>query len=700
MKFVITSLPGAADLLVAELAELGLSALASGRAAVKFEGQLPDALAVCMYSRLAERVLLMLDEATGAAPDAATELAERFAWQTHIPDGGALYLRAEQLGAAGDSGLVATAFLRQRPRTLNLSRSAAGATCLRLVSEADTTILYLDLAGESLQRRGYRLRAGEAPLRETLAAALLRFAGWPECTDRLVDPFCGSGTLLIEAAAMATGRAPGLQRSDYGFMHWPGCDVALWQSLREQARSAQRDMPAGVSIKGFDADPAVLRLARENAERAGVAGCLHLERREAGALSRRDLAGDDGLLVSNPPWGERLGEQEQAGWLHNYLGDLLANHAPGWRAALIGNQVEVLDRTGMKPLAQCRLRNGAVPAFLRLMQPQRRVPADPLSAAGEPAFEVPEQALPLVNRLRKNNRQLRRWLASESIQAWRLYDRDLPEFNFAVDIYDQQVLVQEYAPPSGIDPAAAEQRRVWAVTAVRAALGVHREQVFLRTRAPQKGRDQYQRLAKAGDYSVVHEGRARLLVNLRDYMDTGLFLDHRPMRLRIADQAAGKRMLNLFAYTGAVTVHAACGGASRTVSVDASKSYLEWAANNLALNGFSDLSHALVRADVQQWLAENNQQFDIIFCDPPTFSNSKSREDFSVQRDHARLIALCMKRLEPGGVLYFSCNFRRFSLDQALQEQYQVEDISRWSIPKDFSRNTRIHHCYAIRHGS
>lgn len=700
MQFVVTCLPGAAQLLSAELEQYGLSVVPSGNAAVHLQGRLEDGLAVCMYSRLAERVLMPLAEAEGAPLDAATRLAEELPWDNHLAVDKPLFFRAEHQGAEGDNRLTASAFLRQRPDYVKLARTPPGAVSWRLVATPLVSTLYLDLAGESLQRRGYRLRAGEAPLRETLAAALLRFAGWHQSPGKMVDPFCGSGTLLIEAAAMATGRAPGLLRDEYSFMHWPGYQEALWSALKEEAAGKRSDNVEGLSLKGFDADPAVLKLARENAVRAGVDHLLHFERREAGALSRRDLAGSDGLLVSNLPWGERLGEQQQAGWLHNYLGHLLASQAPGWQAALVGNHVELLDRTGMKMIRQCRLRNGAVPAFLRLMAPQRRVPADRLSAAGEPAFDVPEGAVPLVNRLRKNNRQLRRWIEAEDIQAWRLYDRDLPEFNFAVDIYDQQVLVQEYAAPSSVDPVAAEQRRVLAVSAVRAALGVHREQVFLRTRAPQKGRQQYQKLAKAGDYSIIQEGRARLLVNLRDYMDTGLFLDHRPMRLKLGEEAAGKRMLNLFAYTGAASVHAACGGAASTVSVDASKSYLDWAADNLALNGFSSLNHELVRADVMQWLADSHQQFDLIFCDPPTFSNSKSREDFSVQRDHPELIRRAIKRLEPGGVLYFSCNFRRFQLDDSIRKQYAVEDISRWSIPRDFSRNQRIHHCYRIHHGS
>ena len=268
----------------------------------------------------------------------------------------------------------------------------------------------------------------------------------------------------------------------------------------------------------------------------------------------------------------------------------------------------------------------------------------------------------------------------------------------AVDIYADQVLVQEFKAPKTIDPEKAKERRDWAVTAVRAALGVHREQVHLRTREKQKGNQQYQKLDAQGQYRVVREGQSQLLINLQDYLDAGLFLDHRPTRLRIAEEASGKRFLNLFAYTGSATVHAAVGGAKRTVTVDSSKRYLDWAACNLAANGFSTDQHELARADTMRWLDECKEQFDLVFCDPPTFSNNKSRSDFVVEEHHGDLIRKIMRCLEPGGVLYFSCNYRRFQMDESISKWYAVEDISRWSIPEDFRRNEKIHYCYAIRH--
>jgi len=701
MEFVITCMPGLAPLLQRELTGLGLRATEQGGAAVRLEGGVHAAMRVCLWSRVAERVLLPVARHDGAPEQAADGLAQAFDWATHAREVRRLHVRVDhERGVRGDSRVTRSRFLRQAPDGVAPSDHAAGALCLRMSVGETCSELFVDFSGESLQRRGYRLDGGLAPLRETLAAAMLIAAGWPDDTAPvLLDPFCGSGTLLVEAAGMLLQHAPGLLRDEYGLLHWPGTDLSLWRQLREDATAARRAPPPGLSRKGFDADASVLHQARANAERAGVGALLHLERRELGALRARDFAGHTGLVVTNPPWGERLEEQQRAGWLYYALGQVLGRLAPHWHALVVASQVEALDRSGMQMLESWRVRNGPMQVYLRRMTPQRKVPPPPLQVAGEAAFDVPEPAQALVNRLRKNSRQLRRWLDQSGVQAYRLYDRDLPEFNFSIDIYGDKALVQEYAPPKTVDEQAAAQRRTLAVSAARAALGVHREQVFLRTRSQQKGKGQYQKLDQGSDYHVVMEGEARLLINLRDYLDSGLFLDHRPMRLRLGEEARGKRFLNLFGYTGAASVHAALGGAARTVTVDASRRYLDWAGCNLAANGFGMRQHELVRADVRQWVEETPQQFDLIFCDPPTFSNNKSRDDFVVQRDHGDLIRALMKRLEPGGTLYFSCNFRRFELEENIRRWYVVEDITRWSIPPDFSRNERIHHCYRITHG-
>jgi len=702
MKFVITCLPGVAALLEAELRHMGLVAEAHGGAAVVLEGETRDALQVCLYSRLAERVLLPLQSLAGDPLDAAARLGADFDWHKHLHPGADCYFRADSIGESSvTSALLGTAFLRERPAGVGLSKTPEHALCLRLVHDGDKTHLHVDLAGASLQRRGYRLHAGEAPLRETLAAAMLSLAQWPQQgAGHLVDPFCGSGTLCIEAAAMTLGIPPGLTREHYGFQGWRQGQAKLWPGLVLEARQKMASQVADtrVQITGFDANPAVVEVARRNAQRAGMAAHVDFQCKQLGVLDRTDFPGKAGLVATNPPWGERLADDDRAGWLYNALGYRLASEAPGWQAVVIADRVEMLDRLGRETLVSARIRNGSVTVYVRLTRSTVKVPASPLQPLGEPAFDVDAKAAGFLNRLRKNGKQLRRWIDRENIQAYRLYDRELPEFNLAVDVYGQQVLVQEFAAPSSVDEERAARRRTLALLAIRAALGVHREQVHMRTRKPQKGQEQYQRLNEKNTLLVIQEEQARLLVNLRDYLDTGLFLDHRPVRLALAQQARGKRFLNLFAYTGAATVQAAVGGASRTMTVDASNSYLAWAASNLALNGFGSQSHTLTRGDVMQWLRQSNDTFDLVFCDPPTFSNSKTRRDFSIQDDHAELIRLIMKRLSSEGVLYFSTNFRRFRMDPEVSRRYQLRDVTQWSMPPDFCRHP-AHQCFEIRHG-
>lgn len=701
MEMVITCMPGLGELLRRELITLGITPGEGSAAALQADLSLEQALTVCLWSRIAERVLVPIASVEVGPHEAPVALAAAVP-ADHLSKAPALNVHADhEAGVRGDSRVSGSVFARSLAQPLPLSRETRGALCLRLLVGESRSRLFVDLCGEPLSRRGYRLQGGAAPLRETLAAAMLMAAEWQPDAESgqwpaLVDPFSGSGTVLIEAALLASRRAPGLLRNEFAFRYWSGFSEQIWLQLCARAR-AEQTVPQGLSLKGFDADDGVQRQARANAERAGVANLIHFERRELGQLRKRDFAAD-GMLVTNPPWGERLEDKARAGWLMNALAYLLANEARGWTATVLGSDVEVLDRSGAETLAQWKVLNGAVNGFIRRLRPVRRAPVRPL-LSGEPAFELPLEAQAFANRLRKNGKQLKRWLESEAVQCYRLYDRDLPEFNVSVDVYADKVLVQEFAAPKTVDEKAAEQRRMLAVSAVRAVLGAHREQVFLRTRERQKGASQYQKLGQRRDLTVVHEGNARMLVDLRAYLDTGLFLDHRPVRLRLGQEAAGKRFLNLFGYTGTATMHAAVGGARQSVTVDASNNYLQWAGENLALNGFSTMRHRLERADVMTWLNECREQFDLVFCDPPTFSNNKSRDDFVVQRDHVELIRRIMRRLEPGGVLYFSCNFRRFELDAEITRWFLVEDLSRSSIPPDFQRHPDIHHLFAIRHG-
>ena len=306
----------------------------------------------------------------------------------------------------------------------------------------------------------------------------------------------------------------------------------------------------------------------------------------------------------------------------------------------------------------------------------------------------------LVNRVLKNRRQLDRWARRESIDAYRVYDRDMPEFPFAIDRYGDWLHVQvfEQRRPFGDDELATLRG------ALADAVGIPLAQVALKTRQRQRGSSQYERLAERAPSFTVNERGLRFEVNLLRYLDTGLFLDHRDTRLRVRESADGKHFLNLFAYTGSFSVYAAAGGARRTVTVDMSKTYQAWSQRNLLRNGFDDFTrHSLVQDDVTAFLQRMRKaraRFDLIVLDPPSFSNSKRMQaTFDVQRDQVELLRDTLALLAPGGELLFSNNRKGFRLDSRIDELAEVEEITAQTVPADFRRH-QPHRCWRLHNAT
>ena len=310
----------------------------------------------------------------------------------------------------------------------------------------------------------------------------------------------------------------------------------------------------------------------------------------------------------------------------------------------------------------------------------------------------------VANRLRKNLKKLKAWREREDVACYRAYDADLPEYSAAIDVYaadpdgELWLHVQEYAAPAEIPEAVTRRRLNELLAAAREVFALPKERIALKTRSIGKGGSKYGNFDARGEFIAVREGDARLRVNLFDYLDTGLFLDHRPLRLRIAEEAHDTRFLNLFGYTGAATVHAAVGGARSTTTVDLSATYLQWCSDNLKQNGIGGTRHRLAQADALTWLDNDRAEYDLVFCDPPTFSNSKRADDFDIQREHVRLLQAAIARLARDGVLYFSNNFRRFRIDDAAIAQFaECVEITADTIPPDFARDARIHRCWRLR---
>ncbi|HEY5529287.1 MAG TPA: class I SAM-dependent methyltransferase, partial [Thermoleophilia bacterium] len=539
-------------------------------------------------------------------------------------------------------------------------------------------------------------------------------------------------------------------------------------------------------VYGFDIDPRAIDAARANVRRAGLVGKILVERRDLSSLTPPDAPRPAvGLVVVNPPYGKRLGEQQELVGLYEELGETLKRSFSGWTAAILTGNPELGAHLGLRARRTNVFYNGSIlcklltfdvdpvqygtqgalraaetvgrsahvaqaeiPAYIPAPVPaaELREPAPTFAldfdAAAPVAAALGSGGEMFANRLRKNLKHLRSWAAREDVHCFRVYDADLPEYAVAVDIYEDWAHVQEYAPPRTVDPVHARRRIKEVMVAVPEVLGIPSARVVLKVRRQQRGAEQYQKVDERGKYVEAREGGLRFLVNLTDYLDTGLFLDHRLTRALIRELAPGRRFLNLFAYTGTATVYAAAGEAASTTTVDLSANYLEWARRNLELNNLDGPQHHLVQADCLVWLRETAAKirraaprganvpvtstsatrltsaplrattarggrapmgtapadlYDLILLDAPTFSNSKRMEGtLDLQRDHADLIEATAALLSPEGILLFSTNFRRFKLDPALLEVFRVDDISKKTLPPDFERNPRIHSCFRI----
>lgn len=704
MDFFASCPKGLEYLLVDELKALGASDVREALAGAYFHGELDVGLRACLWSRLASRILMPIGEFAAADGDALYAGALAIDWNAHMLADATFAVDA----VGSTSGITNTQYaaLRIKDAIVDQFREKTGqrpnvdtqqpALRVNLVLRRGRAIVSIDLAGAPLHQRGYRQGTGRAPLKENLAAAMLLRAGWPQVYGAgggVVDPLCGSGTLLIEAMLMAADVAPGLRREHWGFSGWRGFDVALWKTLHDDANARAS---AGLqTLKpvffGFDQDPTVLNEAKRNAQQALLSGFVHFGRQSLEHLHRPHELVASGLVICNPPYGERMGADQNIVALYRLLGEKLKTEFPGWRASVITADERLGHAIGLRAEKHYKLYNGALECVLLNfdLRPQDapRAEPKPLSAGAQM----------VKNRIEKNFRHLRKIALREGVECWRVYDADLPEYAAAVDIYAEHLHVQEYQAPATIDENIARTRWRELVRAAGEALGVPRERIALKQRRRGKGGEKYGRLDERGEFLEVGEGGLRFLVNLHDYLDTGLFLDHRPLRARVREMSRGKRFLNLFCYTGSVSVYAAVGGASETVNVDLSQTYLDWAARNFSINGFDESQHKLVRADVLDYLQSHSAMFDQIFVDPPTFSNSKRAEDFDVQRDHVRLLNLCGERLLPGGVILFSNNFRRFKIDETGLAGFSVRDISADTIPFDFQRNARIHRAWELR---
>ncbi|WP_113873768.1 bifunctional 23S rRNA (guanine(2069)-N(7))-methyltransferase RlmK/23S rRNA (guanine(2445)-N(2))-methyltransferase RlmL [Marinomonas aquiplantarum] len=704
----ITCPIGMENVLEKELHAEGLTQTRLGEAQVKLTTDLEGIYKACLWSRVGTRVMLPIAQFKMESADDLYNGVKAIDWSQHLLVSNTIaidchgtnhHIRNTQFGAVRTKDAIADYFVAQTGERPSVEKNQPDVR-IAVRIKRDVVTVSVDLSGESMHRRSYRQQGAMAPLKENLAAGLLLRAGWGVDSDlkQLIDPMCGSGTFLVEAALMSLDIAPGLRRQYWGFKGWKQHDHRLWQQLNDLAKNRKKDPESlGIRFQGTDREQKAIAAARENIKRAGLTGLIEVS---MSPFQEHEFIVDEaqpGLVITNPPYGERLGDEMALIALYRQLGEWVVKHAHGWQFMMLTSNDHLARQIPVRPEKSTRVINGGI---------ECRAYQFPVLDANIKADAVAQSVMTpgaqmVANRLQKNLKKMKKWAVKNKIQCFRVYDADMPEYAVAIDLYNDWAHVQEYQAPKSVDPEKAKQRLFEVVSAIPSALNIAESNVVVKHRQRQAGKGQYEKLDQSQHEMIVEEYGCDFIVNLKDYLDTGLFLDHRPVRKLIQQKADGVRFLNLFCYTASASVHAGQGGALTTLSVDMSNTYTDWARRNIELNEFSERDHTVVRADCFEWLKQSRDEFDLIFMDPPTFSNSKKMADvLDIQRDHGDLVRLAMARLAAEGELIFSNNYRRFRLDDDLMSEFDVQDITRSTLDPDFERNTKIHQCYLIKHKS
>jgi 23S rRNA (guanine2445-N2)-methyltransferase / 23S rRNA (guanine2069-N7)-methyltransferase len=731
LKFFITGHKGFETLLFHEIRQIlrdQEAKITKRYGGIEVHGGIDCAYRLCLYSRLSNRVFYELKQFKADGEEQLYQAIGELDWSVHLSVSHSFAVSATLSHSNMDHTHYASLKVkdaivdqfRERFDTRPSVEKQHPDIHIHINIHRNQASLSLDLSGESLHRRGYRSQHSGAPLKEHLAASIIAHAGWTReiaKTHRFIDPMCGSGTFVIEAAMIAANIAPGFDRTYFGFSRWLQHDVSQWQLCLQEAEQAI-DHSVKAVIHASDYDNRAIEIARANAARAGVEDLIQFSHQDVASL-RLEVDQRPAIVVCNPPYGERMQSEQGIASLYGDMGNSLRQIASA-KIHIISANPDLLHRLRLKRVSKKAVRNGPIDCVLASFETDSEtaidIPADEIGAAQIRPDIIRqaqiESAAPLINRLQKNRKHLRRWAKRSGVSCYRLYDADLPEFSFALDVYQSEISaslnwyhMQEYQAPKTIDEDKAESRIELARQAVKQVFEIDDSLLFCKTRRRQRGKGQYQKQDSQGELFQIREGQASLLVNLSDYLDSGLFLDHRIMRQRVFDNAKGKSVLNLFCYTASVGIQAALGGASLVINVDMSPTYLNWAKENFAINQLVDeTSYQFKRADILELLEKPgahgiNQCFDLIFLDPPSFSNSsKMQQTLDLIRDHERLIEQSMRLLQSDGLLLFSTNKKGFKLSDSLSSRFTVKDISRDTIPEDFKRRPGIHRCWEIGH--
>ena len=715
-KYYATTARGLEGLLVDELILLGANDVKQSKSGVNFSGSLEIAYKACLWSRLANHVLLPIKTFKANNSDDLYNQVSSINWLS--------IMRANSTMKIDINGnherIKNSQYILQKSKDaiVDQIRNETGIRPDIKTYQPDIVInIYankleftfsISLSGESLHKRGYRLSHGEAPIKETLAAALLIKSGWNEIIEKsdsasFIDPMCGSGTIVIEAGMMAYGIAPALGREYFGFYGWRGHIESIWNDIEDEAEK-QKDfnlISKNHNILGGDILKSMTDISKDNLKHSFLKNHItihHQDIRDIDAYITDNI--ENGLILFNPPYGERLnsGEESNLIELFELIGKNIIRNFNNWDLGIIISNSTLLKSLGIRCIKKYNFYNGAIKVeLLRFKVIQEFIMKSRLPTMSHEV--ITEDGHMFENRLRKNVKQLKKWASRNSIQCYRIYDADIPEYAVAIDFYEGHLHIQEYQSGPKVNPRDAKVRLNEIVYISQKVMNCKDHEVHLKSRKIQRGNQQYKKSEKDSTFYTVREGMSKFYVNFDMYLDTGLFLDHRIMRQIVSKSVKGKTFLNLFAYTCTASVHAAIAQAKSITSVDMSKTYLDWGKNNFVLNNLSLSKYQFIQADCVAWLQSHKEKYDVIFLDPPTFSNSKRMQSIlDIQRDHESLITLVMERLEDDGSLFFSNNYRKFKISINLKNNFNVEDITKSCLPFDYRRRPNIHHCFKITH--
>ncbi|MFK8013456.1 MAG: bifunctional 23S rRNA (guanine(2069)-N(7))-methyltransferase RlmK/23S rRNA (guanine(2445)-N(2))-methyltransferase RlmL [Marinicellaceae bacterium] len=691
-------------LLKDELIAFGAENVAEKLSGVVFHANSDVLMRSLLWSRLANRILVLVNTIKVSNSDELYDAIYSTNWLDQlnlVPKSLAINFKGtnKELRNTQYSSQVVKDAICDRIRDLNENRPDIvknnADLSVSVVLKNNQVLVYLDISGRSLHLRGYRQTLTKAPLKENLAAAVLIRANWPELSKNnanLIDPMCGSGTFLTEGYLIACDIAPGLTNPHYSVETWKYFDQDNWNQILFEAKTR---MIAGIDnfkgqIIGADHHKDSVEITKEHAYQLNAEDIIQCQYK---TFENFSIPNKNNLVVCNPPYGVRLKKNVDSTW--RQLGEWMATKAVGSKAAIMTHAKNQGFMLGFRATKSWKLMNGDLLITLITFDIDNE---KKLNTPSGQKHALPETAQMVANRINKNLNRLKKWIKKENINAYRVYDADIPEYAVAIDVYNNHVNIQEYKAPNNIPEKKTKKRLQDAVLGAQVALNIKNDKVHIKTRQKQASNNQYEKRTVDSENLIVHEQNRKYIVNLEKYLDTGLFLDHRWIRNYFQENAKNKSFLNLFSYTGSVTVAAALGGACNSVSVDTSKTYLSWAKENFNINRLDSNKHKVIRSDVLEYLSNCQNKFDVIFVDPPTYSNSHSRTtDWDVQRDHKHMLLACKRLLNHNGEILFSNNYRKFVIDDELNSYFTINDITKQSLSPDFQKSKIKRVCFQLK---